>query len=134
MCLLVMLKDNPMKKKSNLYSLKNIKSINKLTMINFFSLKSWFISECGAELLNDESCWLIVDECLFILFKFDIVINDDAVGLFIIFDICDISTDADLFVMEVLKFSLNGVCALAIAVWIILDDDKGVSLLTKLKY
>jgi hypothetical protein len=33
-----------------------------------------------------------------------------------------------------LKFSLNGVCALAIAVWIILDDDKGVSLLTKLKY
>jgi len=103
-------------------------------MINFFSLKSWFISECGAELLNDESCWLIFDECLFILFKFDIVINDDAVGLFIIFDICDNSTDADLFVIEVLKFSLNGVCALAIAVWIILDDDKGVSLLTKLKY
>ncbi len=103
-------------------------------MINFFSLKSWFISECGAELLNDESCWLIVDECLFILFKFDIVVNDDAVGLFIIFDICGNSIDADLFVIEVLKFSLNGVCALAIAVWIILDDDKGVSLLTKLKY
>lgn len=45
------------------------------------SEKSWFASERETKLNNDESCWLIFDECLVILFKFPIVINGDVVGL-----------------------------------------------------
>ncbi len=114
-------------------------------MISFFSLKSWFVSERKTKLSNDESCWLIFDEYLFILFKFPIVINGDDVGLwsnndddddvddtaeiFIRFDNCVNSTDEDLFVIDELEFSI-------IAVWWWwwwwkLDDDGGVSRLTK---
>lgn len=131
------------KRKSYSYSWKTIKKpINQLTRKNFFSIKSWFISECGTNWQNDESCWLIFDEYLFILLRFALDINgdfvglwgkndDDAVGVLIVVDIGDNSTNADLLVIEELQFSSNSVFVLAFAVWWILDDDKGVSRLTK---
>ncbi len=109
-------------------------------MKNFFSIKSWFISGRKTKLNNDESCWLIFDENLFILFKFpidmiddDVVLwtdnddVDDAVGIFIRFANGVNSADADLFVIDEFEFSI-------IAVWWgwwKLDEDEDVSRLTK---
>ncbi len=110
MHLLMMLMNFPIKKNRNV---SNRKSINQLTIVNFFSNKSWFISARETKLNNDESCWLIFDKCLSCLLKFPIANNgddvglwrknddeDDAAGILINVDNGVNSTDADLFVID----------------------------------
>lgn len=78
----MVLKDIPVKNKIKFQIVAFTQlSINELTVNSFFSVESWFVSDRKVAVNDDESCWLRLDEYLFILYRLPIVINGDDVGL-----------------------------------------------------